>query len=88
MSLTNVQLRAQIDSTIDEVILPSEMVAILDRAIAETILVGGLVVSYSIGGRSKNISLGDAIRLREMYHKLSVIDGASSVTTYSEFSEG
>lgn len=68
-SITNVELRTRIAEAVDLGITATEMVALLDRAIAVATRNGLPTVSYSVGGQSRSIGLSEAQSLREYYSR-------------------
>lgn len=84
---TNAAITAAITEATDLGLTPSQMVAILDRAIAAAhVDHGGLpAVTYSTGTRSRTISLRDAMDLRRYYAGLGT--GGGFVFIGAEFGQ-
>lgn len=68
---TDAQIRAAAQAATDLGVTPSQIIALIDRAIAEALINGLPTVSYSIGGRSVTKGLAEAQALRAYYAKLA-----------------
>ena len=85
--VTNNKITAAINEAETLNVTPAQMVALIDRAIAEFYVGSSLVVSYSIGGRQVTKSLSEAKAAREYYHRLDMQD-RGAVTGLADFCGG
>jgi len=76
---TLAKVTAALGAAAQVTIAPAGMVAIIDMAIANAMLAGKPIVSYSINGRSVSIALGEARALREYYHNLAKDDASGGI---------
>lgn len=72
---TNAEIRTAIDEAISLAVSPSDMVALLDKAIAAAHLSGMATASYSIAGRARTIAIANAIEMRRYYAGLGGANG-------------
>jgi hypothetical protein len=70
MTSTNAQISAAITDAETLGVTPAQMVALLDKAIASAFVSGLAVLTYTINGRSRTVSLTDARALRKYYSDL------------------
>jgi hypothetical protein len=72
---TNAVISAAITDAESLGVTPAQMVALLDKAIASAFVSGLAVLTYTINGRSRTVSLTDARALRKYYSDLAAGGG-------------
>ncbi len=72
---TNAEISAAITDAETLDVLPAQMVALIDRAIAAAHVAGLAVINYSINGRSRTVSLDAALNMRKYYANLASAGG-------------
>lgn len=71
MAATNSQIQAAISDAESLNVTPTQMVALLDKAIAAAHLDGLATASYTIAGRTRQVALTEAKELRKYYAGIS-----------------
>lgn len=83
MAVNRHKIRDAITDAADLAVTAAEMVQLLDRAIAGAIADGLPTVSYSVGGRSRQLGVREAQEMRRYYASLG--DGGGIVVQTAEF---
>lgn len=72
---TNAEISAAITDAETLGVTPAQMVALIDKAIASAHVSGLAVVSYTINGRSRTVSMESALSTRKYFANLAAGGG-------------